>query len=546
MYAVHKEIRRLSRSPSQGGKQAQPGQAASASEPAPSPRDGDGAPEGLLERMHQLEARAAVRSEARRALLDRCGRLSARSRLAALLDAATPFLPLYNMASYLVDSPEPLTSLPGASVLGGIGYVAGVRCVVAVDDGGIHSGVMTAKTAQKLLGLIRVAERQGLPFVHLMDSVGPDLQQQTAVQWDELGQALAALARLRTPVVSTLHGPAIGAVALFAGLSGHVIAVRNEALVMLASAAQVRAETGEIARDAALGGAELHAEVTGLVDQLAEDDQDAIALVRAHLAGQCAPAAPEATGWSDKEPPLSAPSAAPAALAAQLADAGQLETFKPDYGAGCQCFKARIGGHAVAVLAAGDGMDADALRKAIAFLDQAEHAGRPVLFLLNSDGFALGRQAERAGLVRLAAQLMSKVAALQVPRLVLRIGAGHGVAGLAFGGLSGAMAGGGAGGVDFLFSWPQSTGGVMAPAAAGRTLEQVARRSAQRRGMALDERRLESHRADLEHHLAAQAEALARSGQGLDMGVIDPKDSRRVLRMCLDSCCSQWGRRGTG
>ncbi|WP_165592401.1 carboxyl transferase domain-containing protein [Tritonibacter multivorans] len=488
--------------------------------------------------MKQLEARAATRSEARRALIDRCGRLTARARLSALLDAEHPYLPLYNMASYLVDGPDPLRALPGASLLGGIGFVAGVRCVVAVDDAGINAGVMTAKTAEKLAGLIRVAHRQGLPFVHLMDSVGPDLHKVDGTQWDALGTALAELARKGPPVVSVLHGSAIGAVSLFAGLSDHVIAVRKEALVMLAGAAQVRAVTGEVARDAALGGAELHSEVTGLVDQLADDDGEAIQQARAYLASRWSQESAPTTA----EPPLAVASVAPEELAVQIADAGAVDPYKPGYGVGCQCMLARIGGHAVAILAAGDAMDPDALRKCCAFLDHAEQAGLPVLFLLNSNGFALGRQAERGGIVRLAAQLMARVVALRTPRIALRLGAAHGAAGFVLGGLSGALAGG-VGGMDFMFSWPGSEAAVLPPQEAGRTLEQVALRSAQRRNLALDEKRLGAQRADLEAHLTHQAAALVRSGQGGDMGVIDPRDSRNVLRICLDTCAAAGKRR---
>lgn len=536
MYAVHKEIRPQAAAPDQASAlPSSIGHDAHTSDPVQASADKAAA---ALEHMEQLEARAAARSEARRALTDRCGRLTARARLTALLDAERPYLPLYNMASYLVDGPDPLRALPGASLLGGIGFVAGVRCVVAVDDAGINAGVMSAKTAEKLAGLIRVAHRQGLPFVHLMDSVGPDLQKVDSAQWDALGTALAELARKGPPVVSVLHGSAIGAVSLFAGLSDHLIAVRREALLMLAGAAQVRAVTGEVARDAALGSADLHAEVTGLVDQLADDDEEAIAKARAYLASRWSQdAAPAAT-----EPPLKVASEVPETLAAQVADGGKVDPFKPGYGEGCQCMLARIGGHAVAILAAGDAMDPDALRKCSAFLDHAEQAGLPVLFLLNSNGFALGRQAERGGIVRLAAQLMARIVALRTPRIALRLGAAHGAAGFVLGGLSGALAGG-AGGMDFMFSWPGSEASVLPPSEAGRTLEQVALRSAQRRNLALDEHRLGAQRAELETHLSHHAGALVRSGQGGDMGVIDPRDSRNVLRVCLDTCAAAGKRR---
>lgn len=519
--------------------------------------------EASVERLRQLESRAAVRSEARRALMDRCGRLSARARLAALLDPGRMYLPLYNMASYLVDSPEPLKSLPGGSLLGGIGFVGGVRCVVAVDDGGINAGALTAKTAAKMRGLIRVAERQKLPFVHLMDSVGPELLRQDAAQWDELGQVFTALAGLPgqdVPVISVLHGPVIGAVALYVGLSDHVIAVEDEALVMLAGSAQLRAVTGEIARDAALGGAALHAEVTGLVDQLALSDEDAIAKAREavrtlgrcsegpisagaeetpkHAGAACAVEAFAAGGYV-------AGSGALEALARGLADDAELRPFKPGFGTGCYCATGRIWGQPVAIVAARGTLDPDTARKAIEFLERAAQAGTPVVFLQDCQGYEMGRQAERNGMVKLAARLMRTVARLPVPTVVLRVGASLGAAGFAFGGLAGSLAGGGQG-VDFLFSWPTATSGVMGPQEAAMTMDHVARRSASRRSLAVDEKRLEEQRLRLAEHMQAQQDALTVSGQGLDMGVIDPRDSRRVVGFCLQTCADTQKRRVDG
>lgn len=510
-----------------------------------------GTVEASVERLRQLESRAAVRSEARRALTDRRGRLSARARLAALLDPGRDYLPLYNMASYLVDSAEPLKSLPGASLLGGIGFVSGVRCVVAVDDGGINAGALTAKTAQKLLGLIRVAEQQKLPFVHLMDSVGPELLRQDAVQWDALEQVFTALAQRAgkdVPVISVLHGPSIGAVALFVGLSDHVIAVEDEAMAMLAGAAQVRAVTGEIARDAALGGAALHAEVTGLVDQLASSDEDAISRARdavKTLGRTVEEQIPRNDAADMDAPEFENGRVKIESLAQSLVDAGELRSFKPGFGAACHCLTGQIWGQQVALVATSGTLDTDCVHKAIEFLERAGQANTPVVFLQDCQGFEMGRQAERAGIVKLAARLSRTVASLPVPRIVLRVGESLGPAGFAFGGLAGSLAGG-VQGVDFLFSWPTAQSGIMAAQEAALTMDQVARRSAARRSLAVDERRLGDQRDRLAKHIADQLEALTVSGQGLDMGVIDPRDSRRIVGFCLETTLQGRKRRVEG
>ncbi len=503
--------------------------------------------EDLIDRLKRLQTRAAVRSEARRALLDQRGQMSARARLSAILDADAPYLELYNMASYLVDDPDPESSVPGASLLAGVGFIRGVRCVICVDDAGINAGALRAKTVDKLLGVIGIAKQKKLPFVHLMDSIGIDLMRCDAGQWGQAGSVFVALSELTAqgiPIVTVLHGTAIGTNALLPGLADAVIAVRGQATAMMAGAAQVRATTGEVARDEALGGAELHAEVTGLVDVLAKDDTDAIQRARDVIAGLDWTKIPARSGsvvanvaqqaetqckdvldiitdrqglpWDIKN------------LISVLVDDGELRPFKPGYGPASLCFNARLCGHAVAIVAHNDLIDPDGTRKIMQFLQRAEVTGTAVIFLHNTRGFATGRQAERSGIVQLAARLVRTVAGLKVPKISLKIGESFGAASYALGG--------GAGGSDFLFTWPNAVTGVMNSADAAQTMDQVARRSARRRGLAVDEGRLAHQRERLQSIVAGQSDAFVSSGQCLDMGMIDPRDSRKVLGLCLDIC----------
>lgn len=505
--------------------------------------------EDLIDRLKHLQARAAVRSEARRALLDRRGQMSARARLAALLDADAPYLELYNMASYLVDDPDPESSVPGASLLAGVGFVSGVRCVVCVDDAGINAGALRAKTVDKLLGVIAVATQQKLPFVHLMDSIGADLMRYDAGQWGQAGSIFTALGKLTAqdiPIVTVLHGTAIGANAMLPGLSDAVIAVRGQATAMMAGAAQVRATTGEVARDEALGGVELHAEVTGLVDVLARDDAEAIKRTRDVIAGL--DWAPVLTQLRSTAPIVSDMLAASGQrgdvldvitsrpdgpwdikeLIAVLVDHGEFRPFKPGYGPASLCLNARLSGHPVAIVAHNGLIDPDGARKIMQFLQRSEATTTPIIFLHNTRGFATGRQAERGGIVQLAARLVRRMAGLKVPKISLKVGESFGAASYALGG--------GAGGSDFLFTWPNATTGVMNSADAAQTMDQVARRSARRRGLAVDEGRLSGQRERLRAKVAGQSDAFVTSGQCLDMGMIDPRDSRRVLSLCLDIC----------
>ncbi|KUP94408.1 carboxyl transferase domain-containing protein [Tritonibacter horizontis] len=498
--------------------------------------------EALIARMRRLEARAAAKSAEKHQLYERRGQLSPRDRLAALLDPGLPFLELFNMISYLVDDPDPATSVPGASMIAGIGFVAGVRVMVCVDDAAIMGGARTRKTADKLLGLVTIAGRQKLPFLFLMDSIGTDPMRDGVESWARAGDCLGAFARLSAagvPVVTVLHGVATAAEACLAGGADHVIAVRGRGQAMLAGAAAVQALTGEEVGGAALGGAQMHAEVTGLVDDLAASDADAVAIARRWVEGlhwqTCTgPRAPYAAPAYPPDDILNVVSADyrnpfdMTELALRLVDGGSLRRFKPEYGMALPCWQARIMGHDVGLLGNNGPLDPEGGRKACQFLQAMERADTPMIFLNNTTGTALGSRSERAGMIPQAARMIRAVATLSVPKIALLVGASFGV------GNSG-MGGQGAG-ADFLFSWPNARSGALASGHAALTMEQVARRTAARCGRGIDEARLGRQRDAVLRHFDRQSEAFFTSGQGLDMGMIDPRDSRRVIGICLDTC----------
>ena len=194
---------------------------------------------GLL---REIEARAKAMSDKRKPVFEKRGQLSPRERLSALLDPGMPFLELYNLASYLVDDPDPDTSIPGANVIMGIGFVAGVRAMIMVDDAGISAGAMTEKTVEKVLGCFAKAERLKLPFIHCVESAGANLMAYTAELWAHGGGLFAGLARLSAaglPVLTILHGASTAGGAYQPGLSDYVIGVKHNGMAMLAGSALV-------------------------------------------------------------------------------------------------------------------------------------------------------------------------------------------------------------------------------------------------------------------------------------------------------------------
>ena len=496
----------------------------------------------LVDKMRGLEARAVARSEQRRAVFDKRGQLSPRERLAALLDPGMPFLELYNMASYLVDDPNPETSIPGGSVILGIGYVSGVRAMVFVDDAGINAGAMTGKTVTKALGAVEIAQKQKLPFIHLVESAGANLMSYTVELWAHGGGMFAGLAKLSAqglPVITVLHGASTAGGAYQPGLSDYVIGVKGNGMAMLAGAALVYAATGEVAQDADLGGAEMHAEVTGLVDYLAEDDAHGIEIARDVVAG---------LGWDTPLPPpptYAEPVLSPddiagvvpvdyrkpydvREVAARLVDGSLLRDFKPGYGPATVCLQGHILGQPVGIIGNNGPLDPDGATKVTHFLQLLDQAGTSVIFLNNTTGFMVGTDYERAGMIKHGSKMIQAVTNLRGAKISLYIGASfgagnYGMCGYAFG-------------PDFLLTWPNAMTGVMGGEQAALTMEHVARRTAARKGADVDEDRLAKQRAGITAHFDGQSDAFYTSGHMLDHGMIDPRDTRRVLGFCLQTC----------
>ena len=194
------------------------------------------------------------------------GQLTPRERLARLLDPGMPFLTVGNLAGYLLDTNDPDKSIPGSTIISGIGFISGVRCMVVVDDSGIQAGTLTSAGGYRVRRCEEIALQQKLPFVHLVESAGGDLINYTVEGFSQGGELFGNLAKLSKagiPVISILHGSSTAGGAYMPGLSDYVIAVRNNGRAFLAGPPLLKAATGEIATEEELGGAEMHASVSG-------------------------------------------------------------------------------------------------------------------------------------------------------------------------------------------------------------------------------------------------------------------------------------------
>lgn len=498
----------------------------------------------LVETVQQLKQRAADLSAQRRARFDERGQLLPRERLQRVLDPGMPFLELYAMANFLVDTADRDQSVPGASVLAGIGFISGVRCVILVDDSGINAGAATPTSGEKIEACLDVAIRHKLPFLHLVESAGANLMAYKVESWAHAGGMFYRHAKLSAagiPTITVLHGPATAGGAYMPGMSDYVIAVKGRGRASLGGAALVRAATGEISDEEELAGTDMHATTSGLVEYSATDDAHALLLARRLL---------KRLDWNShcamrplrqfEEPLLDSDEIAGLVsvdyrkpydvreLIARITDGSEFEEFKSRYGVATICLQSSIYGNACGIIGNNGPIDPSGATKAAQFMQLCDSAGMPVIFLSNTTGYMVGKAYEQAGMIKHGSKMIQAVSNIRVPRITLYIGASFGAGNYGMGGIGFDP--------DFIFSWPNAVTGVMGGEQAATTMDQVARTGATRRGQAVDEDALLQQKQQLIKYFDDQSDAFYTSGRLLDQGIIDPRDTRRVLGFALETC----------
>jgi geranyl-CoA carboxylase beta subunit len=494
----------------------------------------------LVNQVEALERRAQMASEAKRARFIKRRQIPPRDRICRLLDPGSPFLQLGNMTGYLQDSSDPEKSLPGASLLTGVGLVSNTRCVVVASDSGINAGAMTMLSGRKMLRAFDIAQENKLPFIHLVESAGANLLKYRVEMFVAGGEIFARHARLSAsgiPTITVLHGSATAGGAYMPGMSDLVIAVKGRGQAFLAGPPLLKAATGEIASAAELGGAEMHGSISGLVEYLAEDDGDALRIAR-----EVVQRLHWGRGWLPNPRPFVEPKYDPSELpgivpvdyrqaydvrelVARIVDGSDFLDFKPKYGASTVCLEADIHGHSVGILGNNGPIDPKGATKATHFIQHCCQVGTSLLFLQNTTGYLVGREYEQGGMIKHGAKMIQAVTNATVPKITLNVGA-------SFGAGNYGMCGQGYN-PRFLFSWPNSRMGVMGAEQAAMTMRVVAELRAERMGQAVDHEQLEATAAKLVALYIAQESALVTSGLGLDDGVIDPRDTRRALGFIL-------------
>ena len=484
-------------------------------------------------------------AEAFRPRAEKRGQMMPRDRLALLLDPGSPWLELMPLAGWKRYGDSDGTGA-GAGAIAGIGRIEGRSALVVVDDFAVKGGTVTPDGLAKKLRLQEISRDLKLPLVTLAQSGGANLDHAHEV-FVPGGRGFANQARLSAmgiPQVTVVHGSATAGGAYQPGLSDYVIMVRGQATMYLAGPPLLKAATGEVATDEALGGAEMHATVAGTADFLAEDDADGIRLARAVIAAlPWAPDADPPAGFADPLYPaedlLGIVPADPRQpwdcreVVARLADGSEFLEFKSEYDQGTICGWIRIEGQACGVIGNNAPITAQGAAKAGQFIQTCDQSGTPLLFLHNTTGFLVGTEPERAGIIKHGSKMIQAVANARVPKISLVLGGSYGAGNYA-------MCGRGFDPV-FLFAWPGTRTAVMGGAQAGQVLRIVAEARMRAAG-AVDEGKLAALEAATAAKLEAQTTTLMSSARLEDDGIIDPRDSRAVLAIALGLCRAAEGR----
>ncbi|WP_421236608.1 carboxyl transferase domain-containing protein [Aeromonas jandaei] len=478
------------------------------------------------------------------------GKLLPRERINQLLDPGSPFLELSALAGWQVyDEP-----VPAAGIITGIGRVSGRLCMLVVNDATVKGGTYYPLTVKKHLRAQAIAERLRLPCLYLVDSGGAFLPMQDEVfpDRDHFGRIFYNQARMSAqniPQLAVVMGLCTAGGAYVPAMADESIMVREQATIFLAGPPLVKAATGEEISAEALGGAEVHCAHSGVADHMARDDAHALAIARTlltHLGSDHDPLSGLASGYPTNNEPAYPTPCYPIEelyglvgtslkrpydareLIARLVDSSDFDEFKALFGTTLVTGFARICGMEVGILANNGVLHSDSAQKGAHFIQLCNRRAIPLLFLQNITGFMVGSTAERDGIAKHGAKLVTAVACSRVPKITLIVGGSFGAGNYGMCGRAYEP--------DFLFSWPNSRISVMGGEQAAGVLVQVRRDKLAAEGKSLSEQEAAAIRTPVIEQYERQGHPYYASARLWDDGVIDPAQSRTVLALALAAC----------
>lgn len=463
----------------------------------------------------------------------KAGRLLARERIELLLDRDSPFMELCPLAGWGMDGFG-----PGGTIVCGIGFVSGRMCMINSNVGTIKGGAIDYATLQKGLRIGEIALENGLPGINMVESAGANLPDQAKI-FNYGGTNFREITRRSKegiPTISIVFGNSTAGGAYIPGMSDYVIMVKNEAKVFLAGPPLVKMATNEVTDEESLGGAKMHSTVSGVSDYMAEDELDALRLAREILSNLKQPLEKESIEIKeplyDKEEILGVVSADvripfdQRELIARIVDGSEFSEFKPLYGSTLVTGYATINGFRIGILANNGVLFSESANKGAQFIQLCNQNNTPLLFLQNITGFMVGKKYEEEGIIKNGAKLINAVSNSTVPAITIITGASYGAGNYAMCGRAYKP--------RFLFSYPHSKIAVMGPDQLAGVMQIIGRAAAEKSGISYDEEQGRQMAQYMVKEAEKQSNAWYASGQLWDDGVIDPRETRNYLKLCMD------------
>ena len=435
-------------------------------------------------------------------------KLLPRERIELLLDRDSPFLELSPTAA------AGTGYATGAGLVTGVGVVEGVECMVLASDPTVRGGSVNPYTLAKMLRGYEVSRQNRLPLFFLVESGGIDLERQVDLflPGGAMFRDLTRLSAAGIPTISLVFGNSTAGGAYLPGMSDYVVMVQERAKVFLGGPPLVKMATGEDATDEELGGAEMHARTSGLADYMAADERDAIRLGRVIASrlnwrkrGPGARRLPVEPRYSPEELLGVAPADPKSHLdvrevIARVVDDSDFDEFKPRYGPNLVTGWAAIHGFECGILANDRGvLFSPEAQKAAQFIQLANQADLPLVFVQNVTGYMVGRDYEQGGIIKHGAHMVNAVSNSRVPHITLQVGGSYGAGNYGMAGRAFEP--------RFLFLWPNARTAVMGGEQLAGTLSIVARQAAEARGLDFDEAADEQRRGDLAGRIEAESES---------------------------------------
>ncbi|MGO8869164.1 MAG: carboxyl transferase domain-containing protein [Alphaproteobacteria bacterium] len=468
------------------------------------------------------------------------GKLLPRERVRALLDVGSPFLELSQLAAYGMYGGE----VPAAGIITGIGRVSGSECVVVANDATVKGGTYFPLTVKKHVRAQEIARENNLPCIYLVDSGGANLPtwEEVFPDRDHFGRIFynqATMSAAGIPQIAVVMGSCTAGGAYVPAMSDESIIVRNQGTIFLGGPPLVKAATGEVVSAEELGGADVHARTSGVADHYAQNDLHALSIARQIVANLNRTKRIELALGEPAEPLYDADElygVVPSdvrkpydvrEVVARLVDGSVLDEFKQLYGSTVVCGFAHIYGYPVGIVANNGILFSESALKAAHFIELCAQRGVPLVFLQNITGFMVGRKYEAGGIAKDGAKMVTAVACARVPKFTVIIGGSFGAGNYAMCGR--------AYGPRFLWMWPNARISVMGGEQAASVLATVRRDNIEARGGSWPQEEEEAFKAPIRAQYEEGGHPYYASARLWDDGVIDPKDTRRVLGLALSA-----------